>query len=261
MKIRSLSTLAAVALLLLAAPMMAQEAARISAIDNPPGTGGLGTLCECSAGSTILLDQPPNQVNGFFADATWPQTIADNFILGASETITELRVWGGYFSTDTNFDPDDFTVIFHEDTASLPGADADPPQTGLAATCKELTGVSLFGVSEYVYQLVLDTPVTLGPGTYWVELFNNTAGNPDVWFWETGDQDAVNGIFDGAFAVEIPGVAWNPSGGDNALQVCAGVPDDPTPLIEVPTLGQFGLMALLVSLLGAGIYRIRRNKV
>ena len=37
-----------------------------------------------------------------------------------------------------------------------------------------------------------------------------------------------------------------------------GEPMDPT--VDVPTLGQFGLVALLLSMLGAGVYRLRRRQ-
>jgi uncharacterized repeat protein (TIGR01451 family) len=69
--------------------------------------------------------------------------------------------------------------------------------------------------------LTLTTPLELDAGTYWVEVFNDTTGSTDSYFWETGTQDATNGIFNDSFALQAPGVTWltgNPPA-DNAIQI------------------------------------------
>lgn len=165
-----------------------------------------------------LLYQPPNTVNGYFSDphCDWcgagQQSLADNFTLAGFATIQQIVVWGGYFPNNIANLVDDFTVIFREDAGGLPGA--------IIATEKSVpysratTGVTLFGVNEYEYQLMLNLPISLPPGSYWLEIFNDTFGNPDSFFWETGDLDIVHGGSGSAYSFEVAGGVWQPQAVD-----------------------------------------------
>jgi uncharacterized repeat protein (TIGR01451 family) len=86
--------------------------------------------------------------------------------------------------------------------------------------------VVLFGVNEVLYVVDI-APVALPAGITWVEIFTNSAGNPDQFFWEVGNLDATNGIVNDAFSQAAPGGAWltgNPVA-DNAFVLCpAGGP-------------------------------------
>jgi hypothetical protein len=75
-------------------------------------------------------------------------------------------------------------------------------------------------VDEYKVTILLPAPVVLADGTYWVEIFNN-AGAGDNWFWEFGNLDAVNGIFNYAFSFTTPGAVWEDGApaGDLALEI------------------------------------------
>ena len=202
----------------------------------------------CTQGGELVFTQPPNQVNGLFSDAdcdgcaSGMQSIADDFMLAGSTNIGELQLYGGYFPTNVPSDPDDITVIFHEDLGGLPGA-AISTQASVSAT-KIDTGVDLFGVDEYFFVLTLANPVRLSAGHFWVEIFNNTAGTTESFFWETGDLSPISGVFDGAFSVDTPGGAWGALGGvDMAFNMCTAVNK------PIPTLGNPGLLAL-IALLG-----------
>jgi uncharacterized repeat protein (TIGR01451 family) len=175
-------------------------------------------------GLTLLLDQAPNQTNGLFADAdcglcgTGQQSIADNFILTDTYTIEEIIIWSGYFPGNSQ-PVDDIDVIFHANAGTLPGA-AVSTETNVPAT-RVQTGVILFGVNEWMTTLTLANPVELTAGTWWVEIFNNTAGNADNYFWEVGNLDPVHGILNDSFAFQTPGVTWNTGNplADNAIQI------------------------------------------
>jgi uncharacterized repeat protein (TIGR01451 family) len=176
----------------------------------------------------ILLDQPPNQSNGIFADASCDlcggaQVLAENFVLGSSVNVGQIVFWTGYFPTDTPIDPDEITVIFHEDAGGLPGA-ALYTESNIAYD-RVQTGVILFGVQEWMHTLTLATPVALGPGTYWVEIYNDTGFGTDDMFWEVGDLDPANGIAGQAFAFEAPGSSWfyDPEA-DMAIQLIGAEP-------------------------------------
>ncbi len=162
----------------------------------------------------ILLDQAPNQDNGIFSDAgcdacgSGVQVVAENFSLETEETIGQIVLWSGYHPGDTPIDPDHLTVIFHADASGSPGTalstETDVPYERVQ------TGVVLFGVHEWMHTLTLANPVTLEPGTYWVEIYNDTGSGTDDFFWETGDADTVgNGLTGSAWATQAPGSSWN----------------------------------------------------
>jgi uncharacterized repeat protein (TIGR01451 family) len=192
-------------------------------------TGGPGVAeGESSAvperGGTLLLDQAPNQSNGLFADAdcgacgTGQQSIADNFVLNDTYSIEEIVIWSGYFPGNSA-PVDNLTVIFHQNTGGLPGAVISTESN--VPSSRTQTGVILFGVNEWMTVMTLTNPVELTAGTYWVEIFNNTAGNADNYFWEVGNLDPVNGISNNSFAQQTPGTTWltgNPVS-DNAVQI------------------------------------------
>lgn len=163
----------------------------------------------------VIINQLPNQVNGYYSDASCDlgfcigpqQVMADNFVLPATESIAQIVLWGGYHPGDVPVDPDVFTVIFHEDDAGLPGA-ALYTETNVAYTRLQ-TGIVIFGVHEWMYVLTLSEPVSIGPGTYWVEVYNDTGVGTDDFFWETGNPDTLgNGIPGLAQAPTAPGSGW-----------------------------------------------------
>ena len=160
----------------------------------------------------VLISQLPNGLSGMFADLdcalcpTGVQVVAEQFVLAEEAAIGSIRMWIAFYPGDLSSDPDDMTVIFHADSAGLPGG-AVYTEFAVPTTRSE-TGIILFGVHEWDATLELPEPLALSAGTWWVEVYANTAGNPDVMFWETGDLDPVAGIAGQAWAQEGPGVSW-----------------------------------------------------
>ncbi len=221
-----------IAVIIMAAMLLAYPS--LEAATNPPSRLGGGSLCPCSAGTTVvLLNQTPNQVRIFISDFSFGVVQAESFVL-SNATISEIRIWGVYFHDNTPH-LDDFTVIFHDDAGGLPGAYVAPPESGLAAACREMTGESIvvnsFDVDEYVYRLELASPVTFPNfGRYWIEVFNDSTGNQsNAFHWESGAEDPVFGFFNHSHAFEAPGFNWIPSegafGGSLAVQLCAVLPE------------------------------------
>ena len=147
------------------------------------------------------------------------------FILTRSQTISALRIWGVYDPDNSPGAHDDMTVLFHEDGAGLPGAVIasafDVP------TVRTDTGVDEYGLDVYVLTLTLSRPVSLGAGTYLVEVYNNTEDNSDSFVWESGDLDPDYGVPGIAFARQAPGVDWFFLGGDAnmSLEIVARATD------------------------------------
>ena len=209
--------------------LAASKAAKISPRDNAPMVRTARI-----PGGDILLDQQPNAVNGFFNDSncdlcpTGQQSIADNFVINSpsgSAQLNQITIWGGYFPGNNPNATDDFDILIHTNAGSVPSGTIVFSVTGIPATTRAMTGVILFGVDEWIYDFILAAPPTLVNGTYWLEIFNNTAPNPgNDEFWETGNLDGTHGIPNGAFSTSTPGAAWNTNPGESSVILTGTIP-------------------------------------
>ncbi len=204
-------------------------------VEAPGVLGGTGTI----------LNQLPDQVNGLFTDVacalcttTGTQSMADNFALAATEQVGVITFWGGYFPGNVPTTSDPFRVLIQSDAGGFPGT-VVYDESNVAST-RQTTGIVLFGVDEWIFTLTLATPVTLPPGSYWLQIFNHTGtgASPDDFFWETGSPDTVgNGLAGTAFATAAPGVAWAAaSATDLAVQLDPNPSGCDTPA-DLPWLG------------------------
>jgi hypothetical protein len=191
-----------------------------------PGSSPDGAFV-CPNGGVTLLDQGPTGAGGFFSDSDCDlcggaQVLAENFTVAAETNVSQIVFWGGYFPGNlVPGVPAPFNVIFHQDVGGIPGGVVDAQL--VSPTSHTATGVISAGVDQI--EVVLDfATVTLPAGNYLVEVFADTLGSPDSWFWEVGNFDPVNGAPGFAFAFEAPGAAWNFTGPgiETALAVCEG---------------------------------------
>ncbi|MEE9555233.1 MAG: GEVED domain-containing protein [candidate division Zixibacteria bacterium] len=161
------------------------------------------------------LTQIPNQVNGIYSDLDCGQCdfgiqlIAENFIMASETDVLSLVFWGGYHPNNLVMEFDDFTIVFREDLAGVPGEQITAIPN-VPADDRFDTGIDLFGVDEYQYTIdISGYGVHLLPGTYFVEILNNTAENADSWFWETGNLDLMVGVLGQAWTSTLPEEPWN----------------------------------------------------
>ncbi len=176
-----------------------------------------------SCKGNLLLNQLPNQSNGFFSDLDCDfcggATVipADNFTLTADNSISEFVIFGGYFPDNMPLNPDTWSLNIHADNAGVPGA-IIYSEANISAQ-RTATGVVLFNVDEYEFLFTLATPVDLLAGDYWIQVHNDSSASTDDFFWEVGDAD-TNSIADLALAFEFPVVTWDDSPNELALQIC-----------------------------------------
>ncbi len=167
------------------------------------------------AAPELLLNQPPAPFDGKHSDAddsafeAGVTVMAEDFSLASSKTIKQVRIWGGYYWIFNEAD-DDFTVIVHESDGGFPGTVIY--QEGSVSTTKTMTGNSFagfpgsfFGWNEWEFTLSLADPPTLDPGSYFVEVFNNTLTSFDDFVWEAGDSHTSPGHYT---ANQAPGLSW-----------------------------------------------------
>jgi hypothetical protein len=183
-----------------------------------------------ASAQTVILNQPPNQIDASASDPDFPQTIAENFVVSSASNIIQIRIWGCYFSNLTSL-TDNFTVIFHADSSGSPGA-AISTQNNVPVV-REVTGKIIpvyINLIEYVFTLTLATPVSLTPGTYWVEIYDNAATG-DTFAWEKGTVDPTNGLLGYAYDYfTVPGSSWSTTTSDGyAIEITAEVIEESIP--------------------------------
>ncbi|MEZ5470650.1 MAG: hypothetical protein R3E90_02640 [Marinicella sp.] len=188
--------------------------------------GGTTQFCE----GNLLLNQPPNQTSGIFSDLDCQfcdastanglvQVLAENFSVAGTTTIKEIVLFGGYFPDNLPLTADIWTVNIHQDNGGLPGT-IIYTETNVVNTRTD-TGVDLFGVDEYRYNLTLATATTLSPGTYWIDIHNDSSENSDSVFWELGNA-GTNSVTGSGFSFEYPVLTWSFDDTNNlALQICS----------------------------------------
>ena len=168
--------------------------------------------CPEDCGECECISQLPNQSNGIFSDidcdfcTSGVQILAEQFVIMEETTVVGVNCWGGYYPDNIPTAADAFTLIFRNDSGGLPGAEI--AKFGPLAGARSQTGIVLFGVDEYLHELPVE--LTLGAGTYWIELFNDTSGSTESWFWEAGIRDPAYGIAGQAFTFDAyPLESWS----------------------------------------------------
>lgn len=233
------------------------------------GASGNATFAEPDGGAVVLYDQVGNPSGNGVPDQdfeasydAYDSEAADDFDVDWPDGwdisgVNTVGTTGGGASSAVN-------VTFYTDNGGTP--------LGGTEVC------SYPGVTDYTdvagsLSINLDPPCHLDMGLHWVAIQtsqNFGASGQHFWSNRTDQANAPshwrnpgNGFGNGCTDWDtVPNCAVGGSFPDLQFQIVGtqGVPplpDDPT--IEVPTLGQFGLAALILSLLGAGVARLRRR--
>jgi hypothetical protein len=230
-----------VSLLFLFVVLCGSVFAQTALIDYAPANVSGTSIVEVPMAPVTFLDQPPNGINGLFADSdcqlcpTLQQTIADNFNATVSNTTTgiqQLVIWGGYYPEDIPNSTDDFTFIFHANNAGQPGA-VMTTLSGQQATSRVQTGVILFGTHEYMFTFDFAPAVMLpaGTATFWLEIYNNSVESGNF-YWETGNLDGTHGVLGSAWYTTTPGSAWNLDGATDLSAQINGDDNVPVELVS-----------------------------
>lgn len=204
-----------------------------------------------------FLTQAPDLVDGVLSDADCDacqggvQVAAENFVWFSN--VCWIDFWGGYLPGSAP-PQDSFTVVFHDDAGGLPGP-VVATYAGLRGH-RSATGRTVLGVDEYHYFLELDPAVWLdGSVDHWVEIYNDTPGSSESFFWETGDLDPNTGLPGHAVASEAPGSAWLPVPGAELAIILT------TDCVPFPTMSRWGLLLLALILAGVAGLALRKRAV
>jgi len=144
----------------------------------------VGLMMAGTGRAATLYLAPPNQSGGSDLNAFLE---ADDFTLGSTAQITQIRFWA--FQSSVADYAGSIAWSFNADASGVPGASL---ASGLATPSPVSTGNSAFGLNEFSYTFAVN--VTLGPGTDWLVLHNgptNTIPGTDF-FWEWSDGNSGN---------------------------------------------------------------------
>ena len=161
-----------------------------------------------SSNQSIAFPSDADETGGFQL-LSWAQRID----LQRETAITALRIWGAYQYSGSALG-NNFTVIFHGNSSGIPTSSiVAGPFTKVIYTARG-TGRSYYGCPEWEITLKPREPATgeppsLGPGTYHVEIFNNTVDNEDNFYWISSDYVGNSRI---SIAFQAPGTAWTAGG-------------------------------------------------
>ncbi|MFN0136873.1 MAG: thrombospondin type 3 repeat-containing protein, partial [Phycisphaerae bacterium] len=169
--------------------------------------------------SRVITRQMPTRATGTFSDANTPRVRADDFTLNSADSIHTIRIWGFYSPGGNAGTSDNFTIVVHADGGNRPGTAIRTISN--APFERVLTGFNVTGAPEHQITFELAEPIALGPGRYFMEIFNNTPTTPDTWTWGNADYVGFTTVW---AANEAPGVNWNGDRTFNlAMEILGGV--------------------------------------
>ena len=164
------------------------------------------SLAQAVQAGIVFNNGAPNQVYGVNMSGN---VVAENFSLGSTTDITNLRFWSiqsapGDYSGSLSW-------AIYSNAGTAPGAVL---QSGFSSAAATATGLSTgFGYQEFVFDI--STLFQLVAGNYWLGLANNplNPGSPSEMLWETTDAKID------ADARYLDGAAWIDSKSDLALVI------------------------------------------
>ena len=257
-----LSTTLCVALLVFAGTFAAAGSQKVLSTNATPVPC---TDCRAPDGSAVILDQPPNQSNGVFADlgcdicGSGIQILGEDFVT-AGGTINGLTFWGGCYPLNV-CQPHTFVMEVFADDGGAPAATPDCAMV-LPSNCTA-TGIQLFGVDEW--ECVADSiGCAVGAGTSWIAIFDDSGFGTDDWFWEAGSLDATNGILGSVWATDYPVSAWNVDTDTDMAVIITGVVEGGDGGGDggdgaVPATSTIGVVLLVLAMLAASAFFLRRR--
>jgi hypothetical protein len=233
-----------------------------SAITTPlQGGGSLYDQSNACGGNGPASQQFPDFGNNVIQSA-------DDFTVpaGFQWTITGAMAAGAFFNANPNNGPIAAVVVqIWSDAAGLPDA-LLCQESGANGSVDPNTSLTLAGACAAIMPLT--------EGTYWISIMaqmNFAPSGQYAWVPNNSTNGAQFAFQDPAGLTGNPCTTWG--AGISTCGVGSSFPDmcfaldgteEPVapdvPIIEVPTLGQFGIALLVLALLGLGVSSLRRRK-
>ncbi len=140
----------------------------------------------------VIVSNPPIGSGLVWSDAdagTDGVVAADDFTLGHSATIRTVKLFGAYYPNGYS-GANSFTVAFYEPQYNVPG-ELRYSESSVPFTLTPTDNLLFGRFQEWEIVLTLSNPLPLGPGRYFVSVYNDTSGVTDNFAWETSDYPAA----------------------------------------------------------------------
>ncbi|MBT5049706.1 MAG: PEP-CTERM sorting domain-containing protein [Rhodospirillaceae bacterium] len=178
------------------------------------GCFALLAVVATNANAAIIHDNGVSltQQGANFSQVGGVSIVADDFSVGASDTIRSTQFWGTHWSSGVLPANDSFTVTIYGDTGGAPNSGNIVGTSALSLVSRIDTGfnhnnVSSADILEYIMNLV--TPVLLpSAGTYWFSVVHAAVpGNATKFAWDRVSNGSPNPYHTSANS----GATWVPS--------------------------------------------------
>ncbi len=114
------------------------------------------------------------------SDVTSTAIASDDFILNKDYDIINVE-WSGIYSNSSTPATDDFTIVVYSDGIGMPGTALMTVSAGNNVNRTD-TGVDLFGLDVFNYNISIPPFSATAGTTYWISIYNNTI--PGIsWSW------------------------------------------------------------------------------
>lgn len=240
-------------------------------------------LSTSNASAIAVYDNGPFTNTSSSSDLSQNVTFAEDFSLTATSTTIRSIHWQGRLASTNpakTYEIDDFRVQIYQDASPIsPSGLLYDFHVGSNVNRTD-TGIDFFGLDMYTYSANLggSTGITLGAGTYWLSIFNDSSADSDGdwWTWSYGVADttpaqvsynatstwaASGGINSFGFVLDSDPVQQAPTTPTNPTNpTTPTTPTTPTPP-STPTVSEPGILGLVgIGMLGlVGTSRRRKT--
>lgn len=206
---------------LVTAVMVLPAAAQQVQPQPPPGVFAPPDPQPAPLSADTFLSQPVTLTGCAYSDTTRVQIIAEDVVVsgGMPVAVDEILVWAIYHPNNTPPGVNSPMVRFYSDSGGLPGTLLAQESSVPTAIIDTGLDDGVWNLDVYELTLSLVTPVELAPGTWWVEVTENTGDTSNLFCWEFGQLDPTNGRVNGAIARSEPPQSWIASSNDSAIQL------------------------------------------
>ncbi len=165
-------------------------------------TIALALAAPATAQTVVFNNGTPDFLTTYSSDSSVSRYSADDFTFTTATTFDTVRWYGVYVAGNTPTFPDAFTISFFDTIPAPqdPNSELPPdpnakvpsatPRSGevffVGSPVRVDTGSDLQRFDVYQYEAKLSSPITMGVGTFAIQIENNTAADTDdEWGWVT----------------------------------------------------------------------------
>lgn len=174
----------------------------------------------------LFLDQPVELTGCTYSAGNIGQICGENFLVPGTAPILidQVVTWAIYHPQGAPPAGNNPKIRFWSDAGGIPGTVLSEETSVPAAIVDTGLDDGRWGLDVYMLTMTLNQPIELDPGTYWIDITEETGDFSNQFCWEFGLVDPTNGIPGSAIAFnDPPNDAWLNSNEERSLQLSGTV--------------------------------------